>query len=77
VTRDVALYRELCSGRSVSEVALLFRLHRRSVYRRLEAMPLRAKRAVEAELRSEGLLRRSIVRELIERARKAEESDDE
>jgi hypothetical protein len=64
----MALYRELCGGRPVSEIAVMFQIHRRTVYRRLDAIPMRVKRAWEAQFRAEGALRRSIVAEIARRS---------
>lgn len=65
LSRDAALYREVCGGRPVPEIAVMFRLHRRTVYKRLDAIPMRVKRAWEAQFRAEGVLKRSIVAEIV------------
>lgn len=69
--RDRLLYMEVCKGMTVTQAAALFRLRREVAHRRIKAIPLPVKRALEAKVKAEGKLARSIVAEIVERQRAA------
>jgi hypothetical protein len=74
--RDRLLYRKVVEGMQVNHAAREFRISRTLAFRRIAALPMAIKRAIEAEAKQEGRLRRSIVRELLARAAAAQGGDE-